>query len=431
VTWPAGVALVLAVAAGVLLGLALGRLLGRAGAAPPAPPGPAPAPPPEAGASWLSDVLHVLRGGAVVLGPADEVVLANPAARALGLVRDRRLAVPDLVRLARDCRADGEQRVVEIDLPGRGRVAEATAVRARIARAADGKHVTLLAEDVSEARRVDAVRRDFVANVSHELKTPVGAMSLLAEALLDAADEPEAVRRFAGRVQHESARLTRLVQELIDLSRLQGAEPLRAAEPVRVDAVVAEALDRNRLLATARQVDLVAGGEPGLVVRGSEPQLVTALSNLLANAVAYSHEGSRVAVGVRRGDEVVEISVTDRGIGIPEDDLDRVFERFYRSDPARSRETGGSGLGLAIVKHVASNHGGSVSVWSVEGEGSTFTLRLPALEPGKGSRPSRPAVDLEEMPVTPGASATRPGSPASPPPARTGSPAAARTEGTR
>ncbi len=397
--------MVLALTFGLLLGVGLTVTAGRRHRPPAPSPAAADGMPSAAAASsapaWFADVLDVLRGGAVVLDADDVVVLANPAARSLGLVRGRRLVVPELARVVRDCRSDGEQRVVELGLRGGSRIGATTAVHARIARLGDGRHVTLLAEDVSEARRVDAVRRDFVANVSHELKTPVGAMSLLAEALVDAADDPDAVRRFAARVQHESTRLTRLVQELIDLSRLQGAYPLPGAERVSVDAIVAEALDRNRLVAAARSVELVAGGEPGLVVRGSEPQLVTALSNLLANAVAYSHEGGRVAVGVRRGEDVVEIRVTDAGIGIPERDLDRVFERFYRSDPARSRETGGSGLGLAIVKHVAGNHGGSVSVWSVEGEGSTFTLRLPALTHGTALSGPVPPVDDQEPPVHP------------------------------
>jgi two-component system sensor histidine kinase SenX3 len=252
------------------------------------------------------------------------------------------------------------------------------AVRVRVAPVGGaGKHVALLVEDVTEARRVDDVRRDFVANVSHELKTPVGAMSLLAEAMQDASNDPQAVRRFAGRLQHEAGRLARLVQELIDLSRLQGADPLPEQDLVPVDKVLAEAVDRTRTAAAAGGIEIVRGGQRGLMVCGSESQLVTAVGNLIENAVHYSPERTRVAVAVRQREGAVEISVTDQGMGIAEKDLERVFERFYRADPARSRATGGTGLGLAIVKHVATNHGGEVSVWSVEGSGSTFTLRLP------------------------------------------------------
>lgn len=312
-----------------------------------------------------------------VLDLADDVVLANETAQELGVVRDGRLQVGELRALVRQTRATGAPVEHDVELgPRLGRLPEA--VRARVAPVGPRGDVVLLVEDIAESRRVDAVRRDFVANVSHELKTPVGAMSLLAEALVDAAADPDAVRRFAGRAQVEATRLGRLVQELIDLSRLQGADPLPEREPVSLDQVVSEALDRCRTAAGAKGIELVRGGDRGVVVAGSEKQLVTALGNLVDNAVAYSPERTRVAVAVRRQAETVELSVTDQGIGIAEKDLERVFERFYRVDPARSRATGGTGLGLAIVKHVATNHGGEVGVWSVEGSGSTFTLTLPA-----------------------------------------------------
>jgi two-component system sensor histidine kinase SenX3 len=229
-------------------------------------------------------------------------------------------------------------------------------------------------------RRVEAIRRDFVANVSHELKTPVGALSLLAETVEGAADDPEAVRRFAGRMQQESVRLTNLVHDLITLARVQGDEPLPQLRPVRLDQVATEAMDRCRLKAGAKNIELTIGGCEGLQVRGDDELLVTALRNLVDNAVAYSPENTRVVIATRRADaEHVEVSVTDQGIGIPDADLERIFERFYRVDPARSRQTGGTGLGLAIVKHVATKHGGEVTVWSKEGSGSTFTLCLPLL----------------------------------------------------
>ncbi|MGH3387927.1 MAG: sensor histidine kinase, partial [Actinomadura sp.] len=230
-----------------------------------------------------------------------------------------------------------------------------------------------------------AIRRDFVANVSHELKTPVGAMSLLAETVEGAADDPEAVRRFAGRMQQESVRLANLVHDLIMLARVQSDAPLPQLRPVSLDDVAAEALDRCRLKADAKNITLTIGGCRGMEVRGDEELMVTALRNLVDNAVAYSPENTRVAVATRRTDDLhVEISVTDQGIGIPDIELERIFERFYRVDPARSRQTGGTGLGLAIVKHVTTKHGGEVTVWSKEGSGSTFTLRLPLLnDPAK------------------------------------------------
>ena len=371
---------VVGVLVGLAAGLVLGALLTRRLLRPQAPEQPAPsdlaARRPAAPTSV--EVIDALPVAVAVLAADDTVVLANRSAVELGVVRDDRLLVAELRRLAHDVRRTGTHSEVEVE-PARSRLVRLPdAVRVRVVPVGDADgHVALLVEDVTETRRVEAVRRDFVANVSHELKTPVGAISLLAEALQDASEDPTAVRRFAGRLQHESDRLARLVQELIDLSRLQGADPLPDASLVPVDKVVAEAVDRTRTAAAARGISIVRGGERGLTVSGSESQLVTAVGNLIENAVHYSPEKTRVAVAVRSQDSAVEISVTDQGMGIADKDLERVFERFYRADPARSRATGGTGLGLAIVKHVATNHGGEVSVWSVEGSGSTFTLRLP------------------------------------------------------
>ncbi|MET9774693.1 ATP-binding protein [Streptomyces sp. NPDC006367] len=346
----------------------------------------------------VDTVLSVLRSSAVVLDEADAVVKASSAAYALGLVRGGRLAVDSMLQMARDTRRDGEIRQVELDLPRRGTGrGEALAVSARVA-PLGSRLVLLLVEDLTEARRIEAVRRDFVANVSHELKTPVGALSLLSEAVMDASDDPEAVMRFAGRMQIEATRLTNLVQELIDLSRVQNDDPLDDAEPVPVDELIAEAIDRCRQAAGTKQITMAAsiGGPAGpsheggggrregtadLYVRGNRGQLAAALGNLVENAVNYSPARTRVGIAARRvgapGGDLIEIAVTDQGIGISEKDKERVFERFYRVDPARSRATGGTGLGLAIVKHVVASHGGEVTVWSAEGQGSTFTLRLP------------------------------------------------------
>ena len=355
-----------------------------------------------------ADVVAALPAAVAVLDAQDDVVLTNRSAQEMGVVRDGRLAVAELLRLVRETRRTGSPRDAEVPLTGArlGRVPEA--VRARLAPVAGHGHVALLVEDATEAQRVEAVRRDFVANVSHELKTPVGALSVLGEALEDAGDDPVAVRRFAGRVRHEAGRLARLVQELLDLSRLQGADPL--PEPVRVpvDKVVAEAVDRTRTLAASRDIALVTSGPPGLEVLGSEAQLVMAVANLLDNAVAYSPDATRVAVSTGLVAGAVEISVSDQGIGIAPRDRSRIFERFYRADPARSRRTGGTGLGLAIVKHVATNHGGGVDVWSVEGAGSTFTLRLPPAPPERRSAaPGPPAERSAGSPATPDRPAPR------------------------
>ncbi|MFI7504251.1 sensor histidine kinase [Streptomyces sp. NPDC049687] len=346
----------------------------------------------------VDTVLSVLRSSAVVLDEADAVVKASSAAYALGLVRGGKLAVEPMLKMARDTRRDGEIRQVELDLPRRGTGrGEALAVSARVA-PLGSRLVLLLVEDLTEARRIEAVRRDFVANVSHELKTPVGALSLLSEAVMDASDDPEAVERFAGRMQIEATRLTNLVQELIDLSRVQNDDPLEDAERVGVEELVAEAVDRCRHQAGTKQITMAtsvtasegleqggggrrAGGTAALSVWGNRGQLAAALGNLVENAVNYSPARTRVGIAAHRvnapGGDLIEIAVTDQGIGISDKDKERIFERFYRVDPARSRQTGGTGLGLAIVKHVAASHGGEVTVWSAEGQGSTFTLRLP------------------------------------------------------
>lgn len=345
----------------------------------------------------VDTVLSVLRSSAVVLDEGDAVVKASSAAYALGLVRGGRLAVDAMLQMARDTRRDGEIRQVELDLPRRGTGrGDALAVSARVA-PLGSRLVLLLVEDLTEARRIEAVRRDFVANVSHELKTPVGALSLLSEAVRDASDDPEAVERFAGRMQHEATRLTNLVQELIDLSRVQNDNPLEDSEPVGVAVLVNEAIDRCGQAAGTKQITMATGGLEDLYVWGNRGQLAAALGNLVENAVNYSAPRTRVGIAARRiavpGGDMIEIAVTDQGIGISDRDKDRIFERFYRVDPARSRQTGGTGLGLAIVKHVAASHGGEVTVWSAEGQGSTFTLRLPeagtARERAEKSRRSR------------------------------------------
>ncbi|NMR20335.1 ATP-binding protein [Cellulomonas fimi] len=340
----------------------------------------------------LVRVLAVLRQAAVVLDDEDHVLRASPPAYVFGVVREGRIVPPAIRDLIAEVRRTGEIRDEELELP-RGPAGAATIlIQVRIAHV--GPHrLLVLAEDRTEARRLEAIRRDFVVNVSHELKTPVGALSLLAETVEAAADDPEAVRRFAGRMQRESARLSALVHEIIELSRLQVAGALSALAPVDIDRVLAESVDRARTTAAAKQITIDAGGETGTTVYGDHALLVTAVRNLLDNAVSYSGRGTHVGVGVRRRDDMVEIAVVDQGIGIAPDEQQRVFERFYRVDPARSRDTGGTGLGLSIVKHVAADHGGDVVIWSQPGRGSTFTLRIPAADLPPGS----PAPTTQEV----------------------------------
>ncbi|GAA3930316.1 two-component sensor histidine kinase [Amorphoplanes auranticolor] len=355
--------------------------------------------------------LDSLRVGVVVLDAEDEPVLVNPAARAMGLLRSGGApgtiaAHPILRTLAGQVRRTGVRREVELDLP-RGRAGGAQAPLGLHLRAValNSTHVAVEAADVTESHRLARVRRDFVANVSHELKTPIGALQLLAEALLDATELPEAeladrsedliaARRFAERIHHESARMGRLVNELLELTRLQGAEPLPAPEPVALDWVIAEVVDRTRTTASAKGIDVVYTGPKGATVYGSDTQVATAVTNLVENAIAYSGENTEVALTMRQDDDWIEIDVTDQGIGIAPHDVDRIFERFYRADQARSRSTGGTGLGLAIVKHIATNHGGRVEVSSTLGGGSTFTLRLPA-RPPETPLPLPAAIEIE------------------------------------
>jgi two-component system sensor histidine kinase SenX3 len=356
-------------------------------------------------------VVEALDHGVAVVDRDEYVILVNPAARAMGILDTDTLAFPGLVNFVRRAIDAGVRVSGSVDLPmGRlGREPIALAVTAVPLPEPDGRigGVCLLLSDVSEQRRLEAVRRDFVANISHELKTPVGALTLLAEAIQDAADEPAAVARFAGRIQHEGLRLARLVNELMELSRVQGAEPMPGAGEVDVRTVVAEAVERNRLAAEQASITVTESVPGGLRVRGNEAQLATAVANLVDNAIAYSGSGTRVAVTARTSTDddarpTVEIAVTDQGIGIAEADRDRIFERFYRVDPARSRATGGTGLGLAIVKHIVTNHLGSVSVWSVDGSGSTFTIRLPRVHSEESSS-ALPGADPSPLGVEPAA----------------------------
>lgn len=322
----------------------------------------------------LEAVLEVLASPAILVNASNLVLAQSPSAVASGLVAER--LHPSIAEIVDEVRTRGEPVTRDLDLvgPARGDIERHLGVRAALVGV---RYVLVVADDRTDAVRLEAVRRDFIANVSHELKTPIGAVSLLAEALETAADDPTQVRRFATRLSIESRRLARLTQDIIELSRVQGAGPAGESALVKLDAVLTTAIEQNQVVAESKRVELVRGGTKDVAVWGHEPSLVVALHNLILNAVQYSPNSSRVGIGVAERDDAVEISVTDHGPGIPEEELDRVFERFFRSDPARSRQTGGTGLGLSIVKHVIANHAGEVAVWSRPGSGATFTIRLP------------------------------------------------------
>ncbi|WP_373166866.1 sensor histidine kinase, partial [Mycobacterium marinum] len=381
----AGVLSALALAAGVAVGARLSQRLVRRRQ--------------QASTEWtgitvaqmLQRIVALMPMGVAVVDSHRDVVYLNDRAKELGLVRDRQL--DDQAWEAAQQALRGSD--VEFDLsPGKrpgGRSGLSVHGQARLLSEEDRRFTVVFAYDQSDYARMEATRRDFVANVSHELKTPVGAMALLAEALLASADDSDTVRRFAEKVLIEANRLGDMVAELIELSRLQGAERLHNVTDVDVDTIVSEAISRHKVAADNAEIEVRTDSSSGLHVLGDQTLLVTALANLVSNAIAYSSPGSPVSISRRKRGDNVEIAVTDRGIGIALEDQERVFERFFRGDKARSRATGGSGLGLAIVKHVAANHNGSIGVWSKPGTGSTFTLSIPASSaPDDSDQPDQP-----------------------------------------
>lgn len=328
-----------------------------------------------------TEVLASLGLAYIVVDTVDGVVRANPAAYAFGLVRGHTVVHQEVLNLTSRVRGDGVIIEEQLELP-RGLQGETSiVVNLRVAPLGD-EYILVLADDRTEVSRTEAVRNDFVANVSHELKTPVGAISLLAETIEDAAEDEDAVRRFSQRLHKESNRLAALVQDIIELSRVQGKNVVHAGVPVDLNKVISEAMDRSRLPAEAKNIELRLGGKLPRRVHGDFDQLTMAFRNLIDNAVRYSPEDTRVGIGLSSRDGIAQVTITDQGIGISPEDKERIFERFYRVDAARSRQTGGTGLGLSIVKHVIGNHGGEVALWSQQDKGSTFTVRLPELEEG-------------------------------------------------
>ena len=322
-----------------------------------------------------AQVVDVLATAGVVLDERNLVLRASPGAVQFGLVQNRHLIHSDLLALVEQARLTARAAEQELQIET-GLQREQLWVHARAAKFGDN-YVMLLVDDRTEAKRLEVTRRDFVANVSHELKTPIGAIGLLTEAIAGAQDDPETIKKFSASLQKESARLGSLVQELMQLSRVQGANLSETAVELDLALVINDAVDRNQVLAEQRGVKLVTSASKGSRLLGDYEMLTTAVRNLVENAIEYSDKGSQVGIGLKEIPGVAEIAVTDSGIGIPEDEQERIFERFYRVDPSRSRDTGGTGLGLSIVKHAASNHKGDVRLFSKEGVGSTFTLRLP------------------------------------------------------
>lgn len=331
----------------------------------------------------LRAMMEVFRSAVVIVGAHDEILERNGLAERLAIIRGTRIGIPEVLDLVRATRRDEAERALEVALADRtGRGSVQLAVRTL---PVGGGRVFVVADDRTQVVRAAQASRDFLSNATHELKTPIGAIILLSEAVQDAADDPDAVGRFADKIEREAGRLSNLVQQIITLSKLHGQPDATGAEGVRVDAVVDEALARCREVAEGRRISLSSAGDRDLWLLGDVEQVTTALTNLVHNAVSYSNPGARVVVTSRAVAEDtgdwVELAVSDNGIGIAPADQERVFERFYRVDYARSRETGGTGLGLSIVREIAEGHGGSVSLWSRPGSGSTFTLRLPATVP--------------------------------------------------
>ena len=372
----------LALLLGAILGAAATLLIVRRRERPAAPLAsaepPLVAPPPDDGLSLLRDALDALRIGIVLADADGHEVYRNAMARGLTGARPADVLVEEALERDLTLAAAGHatRQVLEVYGPPR-RVVEVQAW------ALDQPGAIVIVEDITERSRLDAVRTDFVANISHELKTPVGAIAVLAEALVDE-DDPDVVQRFVGKMVDEAHRAARTIDDLLELSRIElGGEAVR--DVVGADLVLADAVERSRSIAERRGIVVrLDDVSPRVSMLGDRRQLVSAITQLVENGVKYSEPGTIVTASAVTDGEWVELCVADHGMGIPTRDLDRIFERFYRVDRARSRETGGTGLGLAIVRHVATNHGGSVSVDSVEGEGSVFRLRIPA---GPGPMP--------------------------------------------
>ncbi|OIJ33014.1 MULTISPECIES: sensor histidine kinase [unclassified Microbacterium] len=354
----------------------------------------------------ITDVLRSMDDAACVVDVSGLVLATSKAAARFGIEVGSTLENPELRQLVRGVRSTGETATESLRITRGGLSLDPRLVSAR-ASAIGTRLVLLIIRDVTEQERLDQMRRDFVANTSHELKTPVGAVSLLAEAIESAADDPAQVRAFASRISAEAGRLGQLTGRIMSLSRLQAEDGLTEVAPVSIDEVIASSIEAHVVQADSAGVELARGGDRGVWVRGDAQILIEAVGNLIANAIVYSPRGSRVGVGVKADDDVVEIAVSDQGIGIAEADRERIFERFYRADEARSRRTGGTGLGLSIVKHATQRHGGEVRLWSRPGRGSTFTIRLPRIDAPANAGQGKKSKKKRARKAAPATGATR------------------------
>ena len=344
---------------------------------------------PDSFPDLVAEVLELMGSVGIVLDGSNKVVGTNSWAESFGLVARGLLVHAETVDLVKRARSGSDIESFEGVLRV-GLAQEKVSVAAK-AKLVAGDYVVLVLEDRTSDIRLDKTRRDFIENISHELKTPIGAIALLSEAIQEAGDDRDAVSKFAASLNKESSRLTFLVQDIIKLSRLQSEEVLASAEIVDLNEVMAEAIDRNEQLAASRKIRLVSDQAPKLEVFGNKEMLITAVKNLVENAISYSEPGTSVGIGCSAKESIAEITVTDSGLGISPDNQQRIFERFYRADPSRSRDTGGTGLGLSIVKHVAKIHRGEIKLFSQVGVGSTFTLRVPL---ATASDPATGTIDL-------------------------------------
>jgi len=344
---------------------------------------------PDSFPDLVAEVLELMGSVGIVLDGSNKVVGTNSWAESFGLVARGLLVHAETVDLVKRARSGSDIESFEGILRV-GLAQEKVSVAAK-AKVVAGDYVVLVLEDRTSDIRLDKTRRDFIENISHELKTPIGAIALLSEAIQEAGDDRDAVSKFAASLNKESSRLTFLVQDIIKLSRLQSEEVLATAEIVDLNEVMAEAIDRNEQLAASRKIRLVSDQAPKLEIFGNKEMLITAVKNLIENAISYSEPGTSVGIGCSAKESIAEITVTDSGAGISPENQQRIFERFYRADPSRSRETGGTGLGLSIVKHVAKIHRGEIKLFSQVGVGSTFTLRIPL---ATASDPATGTIDL-------------------------------------